>query len=784
MAALTDRLLSPSFKEGWRFGLMQKLAKRPHKYAFTWNQPGIGGGSRSFIVQQSTIPQANWGLFAGAELEQDDDLVIGDDPENPYDLHDIHAKFGNKIYLQNPDNEDADFSAVGEEKAKRRHQKNIGGHILAQGSWVPDQRYKSFSVYAKNEGEFDVKMERALNLRWAARVRDWNRAARASELPIQELNYNNGVDPYVLSTAPVKLNQKSALGEMWTADIYDPFNSPLGFINHPLTAENQNVTFVSDDSTARLKTLRTVKTGQELFWSYGDAYDMDPAPDTTHFHLGREAVADAMLGVPPFGSDHIVNIKNITKFEFTPAVCRDAADTRDAYYTLKCAWEPYWTLNDWIGLGRIENVPWNCKGIEKLVGGFNAIGKDKPYEHFKHVLENFFGGTKTALPLQKLRECQSQFNISDTVRAAFGLEPQVYFGSQIVVNEKGQNIISCSFQYAHREGGGTAAELFFYFEQIPPPAPPAQVFVPPTPDRMIVEDNREDNLLSRRDLRDYSKDLAALMEYLREPNTRFRGQKPWHDVLVQQQMADRVFYPVDNKGVSLWRRHTGDITLSKNVRHMYDKWLAFRWDQTPHDSVYFVVNLKDNWNGGVRPYVFGQREAIERLVPGHYEKFFGEFMRRHARVDALVEAKRLGTIHYLDVVKNLEAPVWVSLVLKGITDPTPVPAFATTDYTQRWGEQEYEKAVLEIAVEQSLVKLRMPVEEDRLYWRRFPAKKIKRDRQKRLALKLGWRQGTLEERRRGIQKIVAHQKCPERSEAEGRYITHTKFVRTLKPYKK
>lgn len=762
---------------------MRKLVKRPHKYVFNWKQPGLGGKSRSFIVQQSTIPQANWGLFAGAKLQREDDIVIGDDPENPYALHDVHAKFGNKIFLQNPDDANADFGAAGEEEAKRKYVGN----------------YSSFSAYAKDENDFDEQMERALKLRWVARVRDWNRAARASELPIPELGYNSGLDPYVLTTTPTQTAQRQLLKRLWRVDIYDPFNSPMGFLNHPLRAEDQNVIFESDDTTSRLKTIKNVEVGEEFFWSYGDAYTMDPAPDIDHFHLGREAVADAMLGAPlTVGTGQADadlyfyypdnNDKRLRTFHsnFNPKIDEkiNNAGGTPAYYSLKCAWEPYWTLNDWVGFGQIPDVAWDYKGIRKLMEGFNAMSKNDPYEHFKIIVENFFGGTKTALPRQKLKECQAQFYISDLARTTMGLRPQAFFSAQVVENEKGQNIIGCSFKYSHIEEGEVVAELFFYFEQIMPPSPPPEAFLPPTPDEMIVEDEQQDNIVLRRDLRDYAKDAAALMEHLRDPKTLFRGQKPWHDVLVQQRMVDKTFYPTDNGGMSLWRKHTGDVTPSRNIRHLHDKWLAFRWDQAPDKAVYFVVNLQDNWNGGVRPYVFGNEEAIERLVPEHKKRFFHEFMSRNQKVRHLIENRNRIVPHYLDVVKNLEAPVWVSLVLKGTLDPTPIPAFATAEYMQQWGEEEYEKAVLEIAVEQSLVKLRLPVEEDRLYWRQHPAKKQKRDKQKKLALKLGWRQGTLEERRRGIQKIVAHQKCPERSEVEGKYVTHAKFVRTLRPYKK
>jgi len=83
-----------------------------------------------------------------------------------------------------------------------------------------------------------------------------------------------------------------------------------------------------------------------------------------------------------------------------------------------------------------------------------------------------------------------------------------------------------------------------------------------------------------------------------------------------------------------------------------------------------------------------------------------------------------------------------------------------------------------------LVKLRLPVSEDRLYWRQHQAKKGRRDRQKRLSLKLGWLEGTLEERRRGIQKVVAHQKCPELSELKNKYVTHASFARSLRRFKK
>lgn len=764
---------------------MRKLVKRPHKYVFKWKQPGLGGdGSRSFIVQQSTIPQANWGLFAGAKLQNDDDLVIGDDPANAYALHDVHAKFGNKIFLQNPDDANADFSAAGEKEARRTYVGN----------------YSSFSTLAKDKNDFDEQMERALKLRWVARVRDWNRAARVSELPIPELGYNSGVDPYVLCTVPIKTNQTSnGGGNVWRVDIYDPFNSPMGFLNNPLRVEDQNVSFASDDTTSRLKIIKTVEVGEELFWSYGDAYTMDPAPDIYHFHRGREAVADAMLGAPltvgtgqsdadlyfyyPDDTDAHLRMFHTNFNPYIDEKINNAGGT-PAYYSLKCAWEPYWTLNDWIGLGRIANVPWDYKGIRKLMKGFNTMSNDDPYEHFKNIVENFFGGTKIALPRQKLKECLAQFNISDLARATMGLHPQAFFSAQVVENEKGQKIIGCSFQYAHNKGGDVAAELYFYFEQILPPSPPPEAFLPPTPDEMIVEDEQQNNIVLRRDLRDYAKDAAALMEHLRDPKTLFRGQKPWHDVLIQQKMVDRNFYPTDNGGISLWRKHTGDVTPSRNIRHLHDKWLAFRWDQAPDKAVYFVVNLRDTWNGGVRPYVFGSKEAIERLVPEHEKRFFHEFMPLNEKVRHLVEDRNRIVPHYLDVVKNLEAPVWVSLVLKGTLDPTPVPAFATAQYMQQWGEEEYEKAVLEIAVEQSLVKLRLPVEEDRLYWLQHPVKKQKRDKQKELALKFGWRQGTVAERRRGIQKVVAHQKCPERSEMEGKYVTHAKFVRTLRPYKK
>lgn len=761
---------------------MQKLIQRPHKYSFTWTQPNLKGSSRSFIVQQSTIPQANWGVFAGTDLKADDDLIIGDDPKKLYALDDVHAKFGDRIFLQNPDDPRADFSAAGEQKARELH----------QGSWA------SFSVLAMDESDFDVKMERALKLRWISRVRDWNRAARASKLSIQELSYNNGVDPYVLSTTPIKTNQTSnGRGNRWMVDIYDPFNSPMGFLNHPLRAEYQNVSFMSDSNTARMKTLKPVKAGEELFWSYGDAYVMDPAPDIEHFHLGREAVTDAMLGAPltvgtgKADADLYFYYPDKRSFDSgNPNIDQtiNNGDGSPAFYALKCAWEPYWTLNDWVGIGQTPDVAWDYKGIRKLMQGFNAMSKNDPYEHFKHVVENFFGGTKTALPRQKLKECLAQFRISTVARESLGLKPQAFFGAQVVKNEKGQNIIGCSVQYAHNEGGDIAAELFFYFEQILPPSPSPEAFLPPTPDNMIVEDEKEDNIVLRRDLRDYSKDVAALMEHLRDPKTSFRGQKLWHDVLIEQKMVDRHFYPRDNAGFSLWRKHTGDISLTKNTQHLYSDWLAFRWDQSPGKSVHFVVNLKDKWNGGVRPYVFGGKNAVERLVPEHETRFFLEFMQRHQRVRRLVEDQNRIVPHYLDVVKNLEAPVWVSLVLKGVVDPKLVNSFATTDYIQKWGEEEYEKAVLEIAVEQSLVKLPLPVKEpvgeDRLFWREHPDQKRRRDKQKRIALKFGWRQGTLDERRRGIQKIVVHQKCLEKSQEKGVYVTHTKFARTLPPFKK
>jgi len=785
----------PPFEEGWRFDLMRKLVERPHKHSFEWNQLGSGGSARTFTVQKSTIPEANWGLFADAELASNADLVVGNETDQKYNLDDIHAKFGNKIFLQDPDEEASDFSAAGEERARNQHapaQQAPTESVIQTSSWYWNRptSFRSFSAYVRNEGEFDDKMERALKLRWASRVRDWNRAVRASKLPIQELNFNNGVDPYVLATTPAQGVQSSGNTTMWAVDIYDPFNAPLGFLNHPLRASDENITFESDGDTARIRTLKVVGVGQEFFWNYGGAYTMETEPDITHFHLGRKAVAAAMLGAPPGGEYASMDAWFVyptrgvnTKF---PLAFAQKVNNNGGvgYYSLKCAWEPYWTLNEWQGVSGVENVPWSLEGIQNLLEELYTSCGGNIYRHFERVVDVFFAGTRQKLSTALLTECRGRFSLPAAAREALETTPSANFQAEVVRNEKGQNIIGCSFSYSHdsRDKSLKAAELFFFFEEILPPDLPPQTFSPPTPDQLIAEGEWEDNAVLRRDLRDDSKDVAALMEHLRDSQASSPKQKSWHDVLVRQKMV-APDYPTDNGGMSFWRKQTGEITLSKNTTHSpRAKWLSCRWDQAPGVSVYFVVDQKNTSKNGVRVYFFHGEEAIERATPGHVQQFFRDFSKRDARFKYVLESNRnIIKPRYLDVVKSMEAPVWVSLVLKGVLDPASAN---TTAAMQRWGADTYEKAVLEIAVEQSLVKLRLPASEDRLYWRQHQAKKGRRDRQKRLSLKLGWLEGTLEERRRGIQKVVAHQKCPELSELKNKYVTHASFARSLRRFKK
>ena len=89
---------STHYKEGWRFSILTKLAQRPHEYKFTWNQ-AIGNKSRAFVIKQSTIKEAGWGLFADQNFANNDDLVVGDQVDDMYNLEDVMSKFGNKIYF-------------------------------------------------------------------------------------------------------------------------------------------------------------------------------------------------------------------------------------------------------------------------------------------------------------------------------------------------------------------------------------------------------------------------------------------------------------------------------------------------------------------------------------------------------------------------------------------------------------------------------------------------------------------------------------------------------------
>lgn len=764
---------STHYKEGWRFSILTKLAQRPHEYKFTWNQT-IGNKTRAFVIKQSTIKQAGWGLFADQNFANNDDLVVGEDVDNMYNLEDVMSRFGNKIYLQY-DAQPPDYSLEAEENYKQK--------LISRGV-----AGASLTMTAASEEDFEEKLEFVLKERWIQRVRAWNRLARASKYDIRELSYNGGVDPYVLQT-PIR---QTAQRNTWSVDIYDPFNSPLGFLNHPNREEDTNVRYVTynannhsdpdpaNDTAARIHTLKPVMKGQEFLWNYGSSYDFNPYNVKNHWDTGGKALEHALLGTEMGDTCDVVQLVFTDKLNMKPI--KDKIGWDDAVFELKCAWDPFWKLGDWNGLSNQKNVAWTVDGIGQLLNAFRTIsdrpGSKKPraYQHYDNVVRAFFEGAPKNTSL-------SQINLDMCLRSfveinGLSLNPIVVVSMTAVLNEENRYVIGCTMNYSH-DSDIVAAQLCFYFEQINPP----KLAETPTESNFgsasLQETKRQSNLVLGLDLRDYTKDIAAYMEFLRNPTNNFKDDSSWHRVLVNEKMIDRNTYPVDNEGFS-YQFVQGKVKRTTNRRHLSNGWLSFRFVEPDGESCYFVTNQNDKWKGnGIRVYVIGSRE---------FEPKHGDLLVQHGvLLEKLQRGLRQGMKiypHFLNIVSNLEARVWVTLILKGIVDPTPIPAFSKEEFTKRWGREQYERAVLEMAVEHSLVKLGCPVAEDAIYWEFHPNQLARKQKQKRLALKYGWRVGTLEERKRGIPKVVAHQKCPERSEETGEYITHAQFIRSLKPYKK